>query len=86
MGRPQETQGREIRPGEGAVLTIGTIQGGTAYNVIADQVEMRGTLRAFSQELRQVLLGRIPEVAGGYLRRPPGHLRVRCATGVSSGG
>ncbi|MBI2855932.1 MAG: amidohydrolase [Chloroflexi bacterium] len=56
---------RERPPGEVAVLTIGTIQGGTAYNVIADQVEMGGTLRTFNQDLRQVLLGRIPEVAGG---------------------
>lgn len=56
---------RERPPLKGAVLTIGTIHGGTAFNVIADRVEMSGTLRTFDEELRRMLLGRIPEVVGG---------------------
>ncbi|MFH1560128.1 MAG: amidohydrolase [Chloroflexota bacterium] len=56
---------REKHPLQGAVLTIGTIHGGTVFNVIADQVEMKGTLRTFNQGVRQMFLRRIPEVLAG---------------------
>ena len=56
---------RESPPSKPAVLTIGTIHGGSAYNVIADSVEMTGTLRTLDEDLRQTLLRRIPEVAAG---------------------
>jgi amidohydrolase len=48
-----------------AVLTIGSIQGGTAWNIIADRVEMRGTLRTFDAAVRERLLGRLTAVAKG---------------------
>ena len=56
---------RERPPLKGAVLTIGTIHGGTAFNIIADRVEMRGTLRTFDEDLRNMLMGRISEVVAG---------------------
>ncbi|WP_027017088.1 amidohydrolase [Comamonas composti] len=37
---------------EPAVLTIGSIQGGTRYNIISDNVEMLGTLRTFDEDMR----------------------------------
>ena len=42
-------------PTEPGVITIGTIHGGTVNNVIPDTVEMTGTLRSFSPEVRQLL-------------------------------
>lgn len=56
---------REKHPLRGAVLTIGTIHGGTAFNIIPDQVEMKGTLRTFDDGVRQMFLRRIPEVLAG---------------------
>ena len=41
----QNIQTRELGLNDRAVLTIGSIHGGTAANVIADTVEMRGSLR-----------------------------------------
>src|SRR3990172_6956593 len=38
---------RRIDPFEEGVLTIGMINGGTAENIIADRVTLRGTLRYF---------------------------------------
>jgi amidohydrolase len=38
-------------PGEKAVLTIGKINGGVRSNVIAESVDMEGTVRTFSDEL-----------------------------------
>ncbi len=49
---------REAPPLEPAVLTIGRIQGGTAFNIIPERVEMRGTVRAFDPALRERLLER----------------------------
>jgi amidohydrolase len=49
---------RNISPLDAAVVTVGKIAGGTAFNVIAGSVEMRGTVRTFSAETH----ARIPEM------------------------
>ena len=54
---------RETSPFSPAVITIGRIEGGAAFNVIAEEVRMRGTVRAFEQLERERLLRRIAEVA-----------------------
>src|SRR5262245_6948547 len=46
---------RRLNPIEEGVITIGTIQGGTKDNIIADTVTMTGTIRSFSQESREIL-------------------------------
>jgi amidohydrolase len=46
---------RRLNPVEEGVITIGTIQGGTKDNIIADKVTMTGTIRAFTAESRQLL-------------------------------
>lgn len=61
----QTVVSRTRSPFAPAVLTIGSIQGGTAWNIIADRVEMRGTLRTFDPEIRERLLTRLTEVAQG---------------------
>lgn len=43
---------REVAPLDAAVITIGKINGGTAHNIIAASVEMAGTVRTISAELR----------------------------------
>ncbi|MHB1559653.1 MAG: M20 metallopeptidase family protein, partial [Isosphaeraceae bacterium] len=47
---------REIAPGDPAVVTVGSIHGGTKHNIIPDEVKLQLTLRAFSQSVRQQLL------------------------------
>lgn len=42
---------RDVDPHQDALLTLGKIRGGTAHNVIAEEVVMSGTLRVFSNEL-----------------------------------
>jgi len=56
---------RERSPAQPAVLTFGAIHGGTASNVIADSVELRGTLRTYDPDLRVHLKQRIQETAEG---------------------
>jgi amidohydrolase len=56
---------RETSPFSPAVVTIGLIEGGSAFNVIAEEVRLRGTVRAFDQEERERLLRRIAEISDG---------------------
>jgi amidohydrolase len=69
----QTVVSRETPPLEAAVVTIGTIQAGTAFNIIPDRVEMRGTVRAFSEEIRGRTLRRVEEIVAGTA----GALRAR---------
>lgn len=56
---------RETSPFQAAVVTVGKIEGGQAFNVIPETVTMTGTVRAFTVEDRERLLRRIAEVAQG---------------------
>ena len=46
---------RRIDPFEEGVLTIGMVNGGTAENIIADRVTLRGTLRYFKEDVRKII-------------------------------
>ena len=61
----QNIQTRELGLNDRAVLTIGSIHGGTAANVIADVVEMRGSLRTADEAVRQKLRTRMEEIVTG---------------------
>lgn len=47
----QSIVSRQVPPGEAVVVTIGSIHGGSAGNIIPDRVDMQGTVRTFSDEL-----------------------------------
>ncbi|MGN1414005.1 MAG: M20 family metallopeptidase [Anaerovoracaceae bacterium] len=64
----QEIQTRELPMGERAVLTIGTMNAGTAPNVIPDVVVMGGSLRTFDGETRAFIKKRMEEIAEGTAR------------------
>ena len=61
----QEIHARELAMGERAVLTIGTMNGGTAANVIPDVVTMGGSLRTFDEEARAFIKQRMTDIAEG---------------------
>jgi amidohydrolase len=61
----QNIAARETDPLANVVVTVGTIRGGYRNNVIADAVEMSGTLRAFDPQIRDALEGRIRRIADG---------------------
>lgn len=56
---------RFIDPLEPAVITVGTIDGGEARNIIANQVSISGTIRAFSDEIYQTLKDRMNDMVHG---------------------
>ena len=61
----QEIHARELPPQEEAVLTIGTVRGGTAPNVIADSAVLAGTIRTYSEESRAFLKERMTAISTG---------------------
>ncbi|MCB0664542.1 MAG: amidohydrolase [Saprospiraceae bacterium] len=56
---------RNVDPIESAVLTVGSIHGGTKHNIIPDEVRMQITLRTFKEEVRELIHQRIKEIALG---------------------
>ncbi len=54
---------RNVDPLDQGVVTVGSIHGGTAPNIIPDLVEMQGTIRAFRDEVMQLLRERIRQIA-----------------------
>ena len=61
----QEIHARELAMDDRAVLTIGTMNAGTASNVIPDAVVMGGSIRTFDEETRAFIKQRMAEIAGG---------------------
>ena len=58
----QSIVSREISPLDSAVVTIGSIHGGTAFNIIPNSVQMIGTARSFTEATGRALpekIGRI---------------------------
>ncbi|MDP6570222.1 MAG: amidohydrolase [Candidatus Marinimicrobia bacterium] len=56
---------RNTNPIESTVVTIGQINGGYNFNIIADTVNMKGTARAYTEENRQLIKTRMAEVIKG---------------------
>lgn len=54
----QSIVSREVDPGDPAVLTVGRIEAGTRWNVVAEYGKLEGTTRYFSRDLYQ----RFPEM------------------------
>ena len=61
----QTITARETSPLDSLGLTIASIAGGTAANVVADQVTVRGTLRWLDTSLRGRALARIDQISSG---------------------
>ena len=58
----QSIVSRNIDPVNSVVVTIGTINGGTRCNIIADRVKMTGTMRTLDPETRELVIRRIKAI------------------------
>lgn len=56
---------REVDPQDAAVVTVGSIHGGTKHNIIPGEVRLQLTVRSFSPETRAQLLAAIRRIAEG---------------------
>jgi amidohydrolase len=56
---------REISPLEPAVLTVGSIHGGSKGNVIPNEVKLELTLRSYNEEVRKAMIEKIERMCKG---------------------
>jgi hippurate hydrolase len=61
----QSIVARQVDPQQPAVLTVGTIQGGTKRNIIPEEVTMGLTLRTYSDKVRDEIIADIRRTAEG---------------------
>lgn len=61
----QSIVSRSVNPLDQAVLTFGQINGGSAFNVIPNEVTLIGTIRTFSQAVRDLIPTKLEALAKG---------------------
>ncbi len=64
----QTVVSREVDPVEPAVLTVGEIGAGTAFNIIPEKARLGGTVRTLNEDLRRGMPGRIEGLGQGVAR------------------
>ena len=73
----QSVVSREISPLDSAVVTVGRIQGGTAFNIIPKSVILQGTARSFTPETGRALPEKITRIVHGTAAACGVEARVR---------
>ncbi|NJE48889.1 amidohydrolase [Thermococcus sp. 9N3] len=61
----QTVVSRNVDPKETAVVSVTAINGGTTFNVIPEEVSLKGTFRFYKNEVGDLLKKRIKEIAEG---------------------
>ena len=61
----QTVVARNVDPRQTAVVTVGMLRAGTAFNIIAESAEMVGTIRTFDPSVREQILQRVKDVVEG---------------------
>lgn len=73
----QSIVSRRVDPVEPVVVTVGTIQGGERFNILASTVTLTGTVRTLSEQWHRRMPRLIAEVAGGVARAHGGRADLR---------
>jgi amidohydrolase len=56
---------REVKPGQTAVVTVGSIHGGTKRNIISEEVKLELTLRSFDDQVMEQMIAAIRRICAG---------------------
>lgn len=59
---------REVKPHETAVVTVGSIHGGTKHNIIPNEVRLELTVRSYSDDVRNQILAAIKRISLGIAK------------------
>jgi amidohydrolase len=76
----QSLVARETDPQDSAVVSVTSLHAGTAYNIIPEEVELKGTLRTFLPETRERLAKRIETLSRGLVTSLRGELELTWIT------
>jgi len=77
----QTVVSRSVKPQEPAVLSIGSIHGGTGFNIIAQETRMTGTYRSFSEGTRVIIEQRIKAISEAVCAAYGAQCEVECHRG-----
>ncbi len=77
----QTVVSRNVDARAAAVVTFGTIQGGSVENVVANRVELTGTVRTLDPAVRERVLQRVRETAEGVASALGGRAEVEVEPG-----
>lgn len=80
----QSIVSRFVDPLQPAVVTIGSIQGGMAQNVIADRCRLSGTVRCFDEESRKLIARLVRQVTEGTVAAYGAEAEITYTTGYPS--
>ncbi len=58
----QSIVSRNLDPLKPGVVSFGTINGGTIYNIIPEEVSLTGTVRTFEPEVKSLIAGRLKKI------------------------
>jgi amidohydrolase len=72
----QSIVSRELPPTSPAVLTVGSIHGGTAQNIIPEEVAISGVIRTMTTEHRTFVKKRLVEVVEGIVNSMRGQCEI----------
>jgi hippurate hydrolase len=72
----QTVVSREVNPVEPAVLTVGEIEAGFAFNIIPETARLGGTVRTFDADLRRRIPERMEELARGVAQGMCGDIEL----------
>ncbi|KIU43462.1 MULTISPECIES: M20 aminoacylase family protein [Bradyrhizobium] len=79
----QSIVSRNVDPLQAAVLSITQIHSGSAYNVIPGDAWMCGTVRCFSEEIRELIRKRMREICTGFAAAYGAEISVEIRDGFS---
>jgi len=80
----QSVVSRNVDARVAAVVSFGTIRGGSQANIMADRVELTGTVRTFDPAVRETVLRRVRETAEGIARSLGGSADVEIERGYDA--
>lgn len=80
----QSVVSRNVDARDSAVVSFGTIRGGTQGNIMADRVELTGTVRILDARIRQRVLQRLRETAEGIAVALGGTAEVEIEAGYDA--
>lgn len=75
---------RENPPQETTTLTFGQFAGGSSSNIIPAEVEMQGTMRTYSPEVREKLKGRMEDIIEGVMKTTGAEINLDFFSGTPS--
>jgi amidohydrolase len=61
----QSIVSRNVAPLQTAVISVGSINSGDAFNVIPQTAHLKGTIRTFDPQVRNLVIGRFYKIASG---------------------